>query len=499
MLPKWSGFTQFFRANYAMKNNSRRDFLKKSTLAAASFYIVPRHVLGGKGFVAPSDKLNIAAIGCGGKGWSDIMGAFDNGRNNIVSLCDIDDRYLKQASDKFPAASKYKDFRVMMEKEKDHIDAVTVSTPDHTHYVSAMAAMSLGKHVYVQKPLAHNIAEVRKMTESSVKYQVVTQMGNQGSSGDGVRRMVEWYKAGLIGEVSKVHVWTNRPVWPQGIAKPTAKVPVPKEVDWDLWLGPAQYEDYQPDYHPFNWRGWVNYGTGSLGDMACHMIDPPYRVLGLGYPSEVECSIANTSWVGPFKEGYFPESYPSASMIHLKFPRKGKPDVKLTWYDGGLMPERPDEIPADVKMGDWSGGVLLIGTKGVMMCGVYGSNPSLWGSDKLKEKGEKLPITIERVPGADREGHYQQWLQACRDGYGKHKPLSSSFDYSGPLSEAILMGNLAIRSYFLRVPKKDKQWLQDYEYFGRKKLLWDGQAMKITNFDEANQFVSRPYRDGWIF
>ncbi|MEA5426980.1 Gfo/Idh/MocA family protein [Arcicella lustrica] len=480
-----------------MENNSRRDFLKKSSLAVAGFYIVPRHVLGGKGFIAPSDKLNIAAIGCGGKGWSDILGAYDSGRNNIAALCDIDDRQMKQSVEKFPSANKYKDFRIMLEKEKDNIDAVTVSTPDHTHYVSAMAAMSLGKHVYVQKPLAHNIYEVRKMTEAAVQQKVVTQMGNQGSSGDGVRRMIEWYKAGLIGEVSKVHVWTNRPVWPQGIAKPTGKVEVPKEVDWDLWLGPAEWEDYQPAYHPFNWRGWVNYGTGSLGDMACHMMDPPYRVLGLGYPSEVECSIANTAWTGPFKEGYFPESYPAASMIHLKFPRKGKSDVKMTWYDGGLMPERPEEIPADVKLGDWSGGVLLLGTKGVMMCGVYGSNPTLWGSESLKAKGEKLPITIERVVGSDGAGHYQQWLQACRDGYGKHKPLSSSFDYSGPMSEAVLMGNLAIRSYFFRSPKKDKQWLQEYDYNGRKKLLWDGKEMKITNFDEANQFVKREYRQGW--
>lgn len=476
-------------------SSSRRDFLKAASLTLGSFYIVPRHVLG-KGFTAPSDKLNIAAIGCGGKGWTDLNGAWDNGKNNIAALCDVDDRQAANAIKKFPNAKYYKDFRKLFEAEKNNIDAVTVSTPDHTHYVIAMAAMQMGKHVYVQKPLAHNIAEVRKMTIAARENKVVSQMGNQGSSGDGVRRMMEWYKAGLIGEVNRVHAWTNRPVWPQGLAKPQGKFDVPSELDWDLWLGPATYEEYNPGYHPFNWRGWVNFGTGSLGDMACHMMDPPYRVLGLGYPSEVECSISDV-WTGPFKQGYFPESFPASSMIHLKFPRKGKEPVKMTWYDGGLMPERPEEIPADVKLGDWSGGVLLMGTKGVMMCGVYGANPSLWPEAKLKEKGDKLPISIPRVVGADNEGHYQQWLQACRDGYGKHQPLSSSFDYVGPMSETVLMGNLAIRSYFYRTPKKDKQWLQEYDYPGRKKLLWDGENMRITNFEEANQFVKREYRQGW--
>jgi predicted dehydrogenase len=273
-------------------SSSRRDFLKAASLTLGSFYIVPRHVLG-KGYTAPSDKLNIAAIGCGGKGWTDLNGAWDNGRNNIATLCDVDDRQAANAIKKFPNAKYYKDFRKLLEAEKNNIDAVTVSTPDHTHYVIAMAAMQMGKHVYVQKPLAHNIAEVRKMTIAARENKVVTQMGNQGSSGDGVRRMMEWYKAGLIGEVNRVHAWTNRPVWPQGLAKPQGKFDVPSELDWDLWLGPAAYEEYNPGYHPFNWRGWVNFGTGSLGDMACHMMDPPYRVLGLGYPSEVECSISD--------------------------------------------------------------------------------------------------------------------------------------------------------------------------------------------------------------
>ncbi len=360
-----------------------------------------------------------------------------------------------------------------------------------------MAGMQLGKHVYVQKPLAHNIYEVRKMTEAARQYKVVTQMGNQGSSGDGVRLFQEWYEAGLVGEVNRVHVWTNRPVWPQGIAKPTGNFDIPKELDWDLWLGPAKKEPYNPAYHPFNWRGWIEYGTGALGDMGCHMMDPPYRALKLDYPSEVECSLTS-NWVGEFKEGYFPDSFPASSVIHLKFPRPNKPDVKLSWYDGGIMPERPDEIPANVKMGGWDGGVMMMGKKGVLMCDLYGMNPRLF-PESLMEKTAKVKQTIPRVINSDKAGHYQQWLAACKAGYdsGQWKTLSSHFDYSGPMSEAVIMGNLAIRSYFSRVPAKGKGWLQDFDYGGRKKLLWDGENMKITNFDEANQFVKREYREGW--
>jgi Oxidoreductase family, NAD-binding Rossmann fold/Oxidoreductase family, C-terminal alpha/beta domain len=448
-------------------------------------------VLGGKGFVAPSDQLNMAGVGCGGKGIVDLNGIYDKGRNKIAALCDIDFDNAKEAVTKWPTANKYKDFRVMLEKEKD-LDGITVTTPDHTHYVVAMAAMELGKHVYVQKPLAHNIAEVRKLTEAAKKYKLVTQMGNQGSSGDGVRRMQEWYNAGLIGDCNRVHVWTNRPVWPQGIAKPTGKFSVPKNIDWDLWLGPAAYEEYNPAYHPFNWRGWTAYGTGALGDMGCHQMDPPYRILKLGYPSEVESSMAST-WVDFFKEGYFPDSFPSASTIHLKFPRPGKSPVKLTWYDGGIAPERPDEIPANVPLGDDSGGAILVGSKGVMMCGLYGREPSLWPEAKFANSSKKVPNTIPRVIGSDGDGHYQQWLQAIRDGYGKHKPLSSSFDYAGPFTEAVIMGNLAIKSAFYREAKKDG----GYNFPGRKKLLWDGPNMRITNFEAGNQFVTRNYREGW--
>ena len=466
---------------------TRRDFVKTTAKAVAGYYIVPRHVLG-RGFTAPSDKLNVAGIGVGGKGWSD-LGEMAKGPVNIIALCDVDDRQGKNAFEKWPKATRYKDFREMLDKEKG-IDAVTVSTPDNIHAVAALPAMQLGKHVYVQKPLTHDIYEARKMTEAAQKYKVVTQMGNQGGSNDGVRLMTEWYNAGIIGEVNRVECWTNRPIWPQGVPTPTGKFDVPKELDWNLWLGPAPARDFNPNYLPFNWRGWWDFGTGSLGDMACHIIDPPYRALGLGYPSEVECSVPNL-WGGQFKESYFPDSCPAASKVHLKFNRPGKPDLKLTWMDGGLLPERPEILDANVEMGGWDGGVMMIGEKGIIMCDCYSSNPRIF-PESLREEAKKIPQSVARVP----EGHYQQWVNGCIAGFGKTK-LSSSFDFAGPLTESILMGNLAIRSYAFRKPSTKKGWLRDYDYPGRKKLLWDGANMKITNFDEANQYVKREYRPGW--
>jgi predicted dehydrogenase len=474
-----------------MKNqNSRRDFIKKTAIGIGSFFIVPRHVLGGKGFTAPSDRLNIAGIGVGGKGWSDLQEVSKGGAANIVALCDVDDREAKNAFEKWDKAPRYRDFRKMLDAEAKNIDAVVVSTPDHTHATIAMASMELGKHVYLQKPLTHDIFEARQLTEAARKYKVVTQMGNQGGSSDGVRLMKEWYDAGIIGEVSRVEVWTNRPVWPQGVPNPTGKHEIPKEIDWNLWLGPAPIRDFNPAYIPFNWRGFWDFGTGGLGDMGCHLIDPPYRVLGLGYPSEVECSVSSV-WEGKFKPTYYPDSCPAASIVHLKFPRKaGTTPLKLNWYDGGLLPERPESISPEVEIGDWNGGVMMIGDKGVMTCSCYGANPKLY-PEALMDEAKKIPQTIARVP----EGHYIQWVDAAKAGFG-NKELSSSFDYAGPLTESILMGNLAIRSYYHQTPRpeKEKKWLQDSYYYGRKKLLWDGANMKITNFEAANQFVKREYR-----
>ena len=464
-----------------MTQPSRRDFIKNSSLVTAGFFIVPRHVLG-RGFVAPSDKLNIAGIGVGGKGESDLAGFVKSPNANVIALCDVDDRQAVKSRASFPNAKYYKDFREMLEKERKNIDAVSVSTPDHTHAVAALAAMQLGKHVYVQKPLTHDIFEARMLTKAAKKYKVVTQMGNQGASGSGVRTMMEWYNAGLIGEAVDIFCWTNRPIWPQGFGKPTSTDEIPAELDWRLWLGPNEYEEYHKEYVPFNWRGYHSFGTGALGDMGCHIIDPAFKTVGLGYPSEVECSVVNL-YEKRGTASYHPESFPAASTLKLKFPGKnGKKDVLLHWMDGGIMPERPEELSPEEKMGDNGGGAIIVGTKGKMMCSTYGNNPQLLPTARTKEN--ILPETIARVP----EGHYVQWVNACIAGYGK-KELSSSFDYAGPLTETILMGNLALRAWSV---KDDKG-----AFIGRKKLLWDAENMKITNFDEANQYVKREYKNNY--
>lgn len=462
--------------------DSRRKFLRDASLAATGFFIVPRHVLG-KGFIAPSDRLIIAGIGAGGKGQDDLKNFYGSGKADIACLVDVDDRQAVESVKRFPKAKYYKDFREMLDKEHKHIDAVSVSTPDNTHAVAAIAAMQLGKHVYVQKPLTHDIYEARTLTEAAKRYKVVTQMGNQGSSSDGVRQMQEWYNAGLIGDATAIHVWTNRPVWPQGFGKPKSTDAMPKELNWDLWLGPAAMEDYHKEYLPFNWRGFWAFGTGALGDMGCHLIDPAFKTVGLGYPSEVECSVANI-YEKMWDAAYYPESCPVASSVKMKFPGKdGKPNVSLYWMDGGIQPERPEELGPNEQMGgDDGGGVIITGTKGKIMCGTYGSDATLLPTSRTKEVN--VPQTIARVP----EGHYVQWVNACIAGYGRNQ-VSSPFEYAGPLTETILMGNLALRSWNIKDSKG--------EFPGRKKLLWDAAAMKITNFEEANRFVKREYRPGW--
>lgn len=473
-----------FKKNHvpSVDGKSRRDFVKNVGATATAFTIVPRYVLGGEGFVAPSDTLYIAGIGVGGKGRSDLAEMAKSPHVKIVSLCDVDDRQAVKSRTTFSDASYYKDFRQMLDKEKN-IDACTVSTPDHTHAVAAMAAIVRGKHVYVQKPMTHDIYEARMLTEAARKYKVVTQMGNQGGSGDDVRTSKEWYDAGLLGDVFKVTCWTNRPVWPQGIPTPTGKYDVPKELDWDLWLGTAKAIDYNPAYLPGRWRGWLNFGTGALGDMACHFLDPVFRILPIDFPTEVECSVS-TVWSDYWEEASYVDSGPVSSIIHFKYPGKnGKPDILLTWMDGGLRPQRPEELLPDEPMGNADGGVIFEGTKGKMMVDCYGENPRLLPTRLMKEV-TLPPKTLARVP----EGHYLQWANACRKGYTKKPETSSHFDYAGPFVESVLMGILAIRSYNIKVGE---------DYPGRKKLLWDAANMKITNFDEANAFVKREYRDGW--
>ena len=473
------------------KKNSRRDFIKHGTLAASSFFIVPRYVLGGNGFTSPSDKINIAGIGVGGKGTSDLWYASNEGKENVVALCDVDKGNISSKSrSRFPKANFYQDYRVMFDKQKD-IDAVTISSPDHVHALQALAAMDEGVHVYVQKPLTHNIKEARMLTETAREKKIVSQMGNQGASNSGMRKVQEWFDAGLIGEVDEVFVWTNRPVWPQGIPVPKSDgSPVPEGLDWDLWLGPAPKIDYTNAYHPFNWRGWWAYGTGALGDMGCHLIDVPFRTLGLHYPKAVECSVGQV-FIKMWNPEYIPEGCPPSSSVTLDFAAtdKNKIPLKMRWLDGGIRPPHPDLIPANDSLGtpDSSNGVMMIGSKGIITTGVYGFTP------KLYRKGEEVvEFDTSNQPG-NEFGHQSKWIDACKAGFNssEHKALTSSFDYSGPMTETVLMGNIAIRSYM------EKKSGLGNAFPGRKKLLWDGDAMKITNYQDANKYVTRDYRKGW--
>jgi predicted dehydrogenase len=470
------------------KNNqfTRRDFVRNSSLAAAGFFIVPRHVLG-RGFTAPSDKLNIAGIGVGGKAEVNLPYAWNNGAENIVALCDVDDRMAVKARKQWPDAPYYRDYREMLDKHNKDIDAVIITTPDHMHAVQALAAMQMGKHVYVEKPLTHDIQEARILTQAARKYKVVTQMGNQGSSGDDTRKVESWIQDGLIGDVHTVHVWTNRPTWPQGIPTPKGKFDIPKEVDWNLWLGTAPFREFNPTYIPAIWRGWVDFGTGSLGDMGCHFIDVPFRALKLGYPISVECSVTRT-YTGFFQEVFYNDSYPLSSKIHIQFPQRGNMGpVEMIWYDGGLTPKRPAELLPEEQMGEWDGGIIFEGKKGKLMAGLFGRKPTLLPTKKMKEVN--LPLIKQPLVQGGSEGHQKQWTEACKKGFGTY--TSSNFDIAGPLTETVLMGNLAVRSFF------HKQGTTNDGFPGRKLLLWDGPNMKITNFEPANQYVKRKYREGW--
>jgi len=484
------------------KQISRKDFIRQTSMAAASFYIVPRHVLGGKGFVAPSDTLYIAAVGCGGEAENDIHHYANAPKKNavIAFLCDVDDRMAAPRRKEFPQAKFYQDWRELFEKESAHFDAVTVAIPDHNHAIVGFNAMKLKKHLYLQKPLTHDIYEARILTEAAKKFRVVTQMGDQGASCAGMRTMREWLEAGLIGEVEKVYNWTNRPVWPQGIPWPQQSPAIPPQLNWDLWLGTAQETNYIDNLVPFNWRGWWRFGTGALGDMACHIIGPAFKLLELGYPTEVTCN-ASTVYSGIFQEADYPESIPVSSKLRYKFTLKNGKELKLYWMDGGMIPERPDELDPDVNENealadnpqgnDYEGGSLFIGTKGKMSCGWGGNNPRLLPLSLNKDV--HVPEKYPRVPG-DMDGHWWQWVDACIAGYGKMEVDSPFEGYAGPLTETVLMGNLLLRSFNLREMSSKNEITTPGRYITYK---WDGAHMRITNFDAANQYVRRKYRKGW--
>jgi len=449
---------------------SRRDFIGRTAAAVGAFTIVPRYVLAGSGQAPPSEKLNIAAVGVGSQGITDVERVMSQ---NIVALCDVDDAYMaknvarvKGGFDAFPKAKKYRDFRKMLEKQKD-IDAVLIATPDHTHAVVSMTAIKMGKHVYCEKPLTHTIYEARQLAEAARQHKVATQMGNRGQAAEGPRLICEWIWDGAIGPVRQVHVWTDRPVnwWPQGIDRPKDAPPVPETLDWDLWLGPAPYRPYHPAYAPYIWRGWWDFGTGALGDMGCHSFAPIFWALKLGYPTTVEASSTEVN----------SESYPLASIVRYKFPARGDmPPVELTWYDGGLLPPRPEELEQDRQMGNDSGGIIFIGDKGKIMTHHAGRSPRITPESKMKEY-KQPPKTIPRSIG-----HFEEWLEACKGG----KPAVANFDFAGPVAEVVLLGNIALR------PELKKK-------LAINRLYWDGVNMKVTNLPEANEFVHYQYRQGW--
>jgi predicted dehydrogenase len=440
-----------------MTNNhfTRRRFLA-TTIAASGFMGACVTLGAAPRRISPNEKLNIGIIGGGGKGLENINGVSSE---YIVAICDVDDNRAADAYKKLPQARRYKDFRKMLDLEKT-LDAVIVSTPDHTHAAAAVMAMNLGRHVYCEKPLTHAIYEARVMRDTAAKQKVATQMGNQGHSYDSTRRVVEIVQAGTLGAVRDVHVWTDRPIWPQGIDRPTETPEVPATVDWDLWLGPAPKRPYHSAYLPFNWRGWWDFGTGALGDMGCHNMDTAYWALKLGVPSAVEAE----------SSGMNAETFPKWSIIKYDFPARGSlPPARLTWYDGGKMPARELFEGAQLKNEELpKNGTIIVGDKGKIVLTDWNANKfQLLPQDKFADFKGPEP-TIPRT-----ESHYKEWIAACKGG----PPAMSNFDYAATLTETALLGNLALRC--------------------GKRIEWDAKAMKAKGCPEADALIKPTYRAGW--
>ncbi len=469
------------------KTLTRRAFLGGAAAAGSLLaqsckgpLIVPRHVLGGPGHVPPSEKLRIAAIGCGGRGGGILRAAsgvvVTRGENpgqsapteHLAAFCDVDDERAAGTYKDFPNVNRYKDFRIMLEKEEKNIDAVLVCTPDHIHAPASMMAIKMGKHVFCEKPMSHSVYEARQLTEEALVSGVVTQMGIQGHAGEGVRLLCEWIWAGAIGPVREVHIWSDRPNWPQGIGRPSEKPPIPETLDWDLWLGPAPERPYNPAYMPVRWRGWQDFGAGALGDIGCHAFDCACWALDLGLPMVVHVE-AETSGVNQ-------ETYPEWSIITYEFPARKSPalgdlpPVKLVWYDGGKAPARPPELEPGRNMG--GNGHLFIGDEGkILTHGMYCPSPRIIPELKMRDFLPNRPEkTIPRSPG-----YLKEFVQACK---GDPIQPGANFGYSGPLTELVHLGNLAIR-------------------VGRR-IEWDPWEMRVRNDREAHRFVRREYRKGWV-
>lgn len=450
---------------------TRRRFLATSTkvataIAATNLLLRPGRASGAPRHLSLNEKLNIAFIGVAGRGGENIREITGAEDVNVVALCDVDENRLNSAGAKFPAAKRYRDYRKLLETEKS-LDAVVVSIPDHSHAPASMMAIKLGRHVYCEKPLTRTVKEARALTLEAREAKVATQMGNQGMAFEGNRFINEWLADGAIGSVREVHVWSDRPThrgrlpfwWPQGIERPTDTPPVPATLDWDLWLGPAPLRPYHPAYVPFKWRGWWDFGSGGLGDMGIHNLAPVFSALKLGAPTTVH---ARSTPV-------FPETVPLANIVHFEFPARGEmPPVKLHWYDGGMLPPRPEELGEDREL-NREDGVIFVGEKGNMLVeGWGGEHPRLIPESRNKEY-QRPPKTLPRSVG-----HHKEWLLACRTG----SPTRSSFDFAGPLTEAVLLGMVCVRN-------------------GGDTLHWDSANLKVTNDADANWFLHYQYRPGW--
>ena len=481
---------------------SRRTFVSRSAAVFAGISIIPRFVLGGKGYIPPSDKVNIACVGVGSQGIRVMLNFLKIPDAQIVSVCDVntgcddymewgkhelvtkarklleDDswgkladgalaglypaqdivqRYYAKQKDRasYKGCSTYIDYRELLEKEKD-IDAVIVGTPDHTHTVISIAAMKAGKHVYCQKPMTHTVYEARKMAETARETGLATQVATYNSDSEDTRLLCEWIWDGAIGQVREVHNWSTRPGWPQGVEKPIEKEEIPDYLNWDLWLGPCAYRPYNSAYEPFIWRGWFDFGTGAVGDMGCYSFDTLFRVLKLKAPVKIETSSTQS----------YPDSFPAASIIHFYFAaREGMDPVTIHWYDGRLKPQKPEELGDEEFDKE---GLLFVGDKGKILCGFSGRKPHLIPESAMKafEQPEKtLPRSI---------GHDKEWIAACKGG---EKP-AANFEFAGPVTETILLGNVAQRA-------------------GNKTIKWDSENMTVTNHKEADKFLHFEYRDKW--
>jgi predicted dehydrogenase len=465
-------------------NLNRRQFLRAAAFSSATFMVLPAGVLGLRAGTSPNGKLNVAGIGIGGQGSGDLSNMESE---NIVALCDVDKNYAAHVFKKYPQAKQFTDFRQMLDEMKE-IDGVVVATPDHLHAFASTEAIKHGKHVYCEKPLTHSVWEARHLAKTAREANVATQMGNQGQASRETRQLCELVWSGVIGKVYEAHIWTDRPsnglfneYWPQGVARPKDTPAVPSTLDWDLWIGPAPFRPYNPAYLPFKWRGWWDFGTGALGDIGCHSMDPIFRALKLGAPTTVQGASTRVN----------EETFPLGSMVTYQFPARTAavqsnnchvtglsgtdageiemPPCKLVWYDGGLRPPRPDALPEGQKMGD--NGKLLVGEKGFILSNANNLVFPESCAKAAKEVGHKIPTS---------PGHHKEWIAACKGG----KKAGSNFDWAGPLAESVLLGNVALR-------------VQLREDLTLCRLMWNSEQLKVTNLEDANKFIRNEYRAGW--